>query len=136
MSSSGQSIIASTASLLYKSSNYGQSWSALSNINLVGSWSSVSISNDGTRIVATTNSGYIYTSINGGTTWTISTSTADNPRAWQAIAISGDGSKAIAAVNPGQVYTSTDGQALTFNPITMPSVTTLDGTTLKYIVKY
>jgi len=136
MSSSGQFIIASAGTALYLSTSLGQSWSALANTIGLGFWSSVSISNDGTRIVATTNSGYIYTSINSGTTWSIVTSTADNSRAWQAIAISSDSSKAIAAVNPGQVYTSTDGQALTFTPITMPSVTTIDGTTMKYIIKF
>jgi hypothetical protein len=42
----------------------------------------------------------------------------------------------LAITNPGQVYTSTDGQAITFNPINMPTVTTLDGVTLRYITKY
>jgi hypothetical protein len=142
ISSTGQYIIASAngpanTQALYLSNNFGLTWNSLNNsIGASGlPWSSVNMSSDGLRIVATTNSGYIYTSINGGATWTVSTSTADNPRAWQAISISGDGSKALAITNPGQVYTSTDGQVLTFTPITMPTTTTLDGTTLRYITK-
>jgi hypothetical protein len=143
MSGTGQIIIASAngpvnAQSLYLSNNFGLTWTSLNNISALpnnGSWSGVSISTDGLRIVATTNTGYIYTSINAGTTWTVSTSTADAPRPWQFVAISGDGSKAIAITNPGQVYTSTDGQVLTFTPITMPTTTTLDGTQLRYITK-
>ena len=138
ISSTGQYIIASANNLaLYLSNNFGLTWRSLNN-NIGASglpWSSVNISSDGLRIVATTNTGYIYTSINSGTTWTISTTTADTARPWQSIAISGDGSKALAITNPGQVYTSTDGQVLTFTPITMPTTTTLDGTTLRYITK-
>jgi 2',3'-cyclic-nucleotide 2'-phosphodiesterase (5'-nucleotidase family) len=85
-------------------------------------------------IIASTNSGYIYTSINGGTTWSLVTSIADTPRTWQSVALSGDGTKAIATTNPGQVYTSTDGQI--FTPYNLANTTTTDGTTLKYIMKW
>jgi hypothetical protein len=139
MSSTGQFIVASSNLALYLSTNYGLTWTSLANYpglqNSGNSWSSVSISSDGLFIVASTNTGYIYASINGGSTWALASSVADQQRAWQMISISGDGSKAIAINNPGQVYTSTDGQAFTFTPITMPTLTSLDGTTLRYIAK-
>lgn len=139
MSSTGQFVVASSNLALYLSTNYGLAWTSLANYpglqNSGSAWSSVSISSDGLFVIASTNTGYIYASINGGATWTLASSVADQQRAWQMISISGDGSKAIAINNPGQVYTSTDGQGFTFTPITMPNLTTLDGTTLRYIAK-
>ena len=70
-------------------------------------WSSVSMSSDGTQIVAasydtTTNSGYIYTSSDGGNTWT-----QDKQGKWSTISISdgaNDGTLAAAAETGGKVH--------------------------------
>lgn len=55
-------------------------------------------------IVAGASGGYIYTSADGGATWTERTSAGS--RSWYAIACSDDGQSAAAAVYSGYIYTS------------------------------
>lgn len=68
------------------------------------SWTSITSSADGQRLVATATSGLIYTSDTWGVVWT----PRDANRYWQDVACSDDGSKLAAVVYEGNVYTSTD----------------------------
>ena len=61
-------------------------------------------SSDGTRLVAVTANGQIYTSGDSGGTW----SPRELNRSWAAVASSADGTKLAAVVTSGQIYTSTD----------------------------
>jgi hypothetical protein len=71
-------------------------------------WSSVASSADGTRLVATTYPGGIYTSADSGTTWTLTS--APNNLYWTSVASSADGSRLVATVNNGAggIYVSAD----------------------------
>jgi hypothetical protein len=68
------------------------------------SWSSVASSTDGTKLVATTYGGNIYTSTDSGVTWTPRATQQD----WGQVASSADGTKLIAVVPYGYIYTSID----------------------------
>jgi len=68
------------------------------------SWNSITCSADGTRLAGTTQYGFVYTSTDGGVTWT--------PRIsghFAAVASSSDGSKLVAVPQSGLLYASTDG---------------------------
>ena len=106
---------------IYRSSNYGVSWSQLSGLpsppNVYPYWRCIASSSNGTHL-ATANSSpyyqgdnYIYTSTNSGTNWTKQTSAGAN-KLWLSIASSSDGSM-LAAVdngsNPGgYIWTSSN----------------------------
>lgn len=71
-------------------------------------WSAVAISDDGTKLAAAVNGGYIYTAGSGALgTWT----SRDSNRAWASIKLSSDGSVGVAGVSPGYLYTSADSGA-------------------------
>ena len=61
-------------------------------------WNSVASSADGTKLVAVVNSGYVYTSVDSGTTWT-QRGTQQN---WGSVASSADGTMLV-AIAFGQV---------------------------------
>jgi hypothetical protein len=70
------------------------------------------MSSDGFRVVAgmgggslDTNTGFIYTSVDGGTTWSQRAFRTN----WSGVASSGDGLKLAAAAYGGNLFTSTDG---------------------------
>jgi hypothetical protein len=67
-------------------------------------WQSAASSADGLRLVAVTNGGQIWTSVNGGTVWTARGAALS----WYAAASSSDGTRLVAVVNGGQIWTSTD----------------------------
>lgn len=78
-------------------------------------WTSIASSSNGQRLVASPFSGYLYTSKDGGVTWTqrISSGKAHN---WYSVSASADGLKLAAAdnqivgeLNGGYIYTSMDG---------------------------
>ena len=69
-------------------------------------WLSIASSADGNKLVAVVNFRQIYTSTDGGVSWTPRATDAN--RAWRAVASSADGNKLVAVVNNGQIYTSTD----------------------------
>jgi len=76
--------------------------------------SSVAMSADGSKIVATVNEGYIYVSNDSGVTWI--TSTSAGSRKWSSVAMTPDGNKIVAAVKlsspngvGGYIYVSSDG---------------------------
>jgi hypothetical protein len=91
----GQSVAAGIISLP------GSSWTARDSNR---EWTCVASSADGTKLVAGTNSGKLYTSTDSGITWT----PRENTRNWAGVASSADGSKLVGVANNGQIYTSID----------------------------
>jgi hypothetical protein len=67
-------------------------------------WSAIASSSDGTKLVATVNGGYIYTSIDSGATWNQQTSFG--PQIWTTVSSSSDGTKLVAAAYYGYLYAS------------------------------
>ncbi len=74
---------------------------------LTGSWTAVAVSADGTRQVAASSSGELYTSTNSGTNWILRLT----GQTWSGAATSSDGTKITAVTNGGSIYRSTDGGA-------------------------
>jgi len=71
-------------------------------------WEALASSADGTKLAAAEYNGMIYTSTDGGATWT---ARGGANRYWTAITMSADGSKLAAAEVNGKIYTSEDGGA-------------------------
>jgi hypothetical protein len=73
-------------------------------------WTSIAASTDGTKWVASANtgSGALYISSDSGKTWS---STSPVSAQWQAVASSADGVKLVAAIAGGNIYTSTNSGA-------------------------
>jgi hypothetical protein len=69
-------------------------------------WSQIASSDDGIKLAAVAQSGYVRTSIDSGTTWT--TRTGSGNRSWWAITSSANGTHLAAVVYAGYIYTSTD----------------------------
>jgi hypothetical protein len=69
-----------------------------------GPWSMLASSADGSKLVAGSWGGQIYTSTDGGEVW----NARETARFWQSVASSVDGSKLVAVAVGGQIYTSTD----------------------------
>jgi hypothetical protein len=67
-----------------------------------GPWSMLASSADGSKLVAGSWGGQIYTSTDSGLSWTA----RDSARFWQSVATSADGSKLAAVAYNGQIYTS------------------------------
>ena len=72
-----------------------------------GSWTGTAVSADGTRQVATSASGELYTSTDSGAHWTLRLT----GQPWSGVSTSSDGMKILASVNGGALYLSTDGGA-------------------------
>ena len=91
---------------LYASTNSGQSWAEPTGLPPNTFWSGIACSVDGTRLIAIGIPG-IYTSTNGGATWT-----ANNvpPNAWAGVASSADGTRLVAS-SQNWIYTSTNAGA-------------------------
>lgn len=70
-------------------------------------WFSIVSSTDGTKLLATVNTGRLYTSTDSGVTWTARESSRD----WWGAATSSDGTKLVATENSGNIFTSTDSGA-------------------------
>ncbi len=70
----------------------------------VQNWSGSACSSDGTRMIAVTNGGFIWTSADSGATWT-QRATSQN---WSSCCSSSDGSTLAAVVQDGLIYLSTD----------------------------
>lgn len=80
----------------------------------VRSWKSVAVSADGSKIAAVARdnpTAAVYTSVDGGATWSSQTLPAATGPSKYSIASSADGSKLVVAVELGRIYTSTDGGA-------------------------
>jgi len=89
---------------------------------LYSNWNSVASSADGTKLVATINPGYIYTSTNSGANWTPGAS----GQAWTSVASSADGSKLVAGVVNGGIYVSSD-SGFTWTPRSLNVVNSFQG---------
>lgn len=88
-----------------KSTDFGASWSALSASGTTKSWYGITMSSDGTKLAAIDYGGYIYTSTNGGTSWT--QQVGAGVRNWISISTSSDGSILWATTDGGYVYSGT-----------------------------
>ncbi len=86
-------------------SNSGNYWEDTGSVS--SAWFDVASSADGLKLVGVIYDYYIYTSSDGGETWT--TRLYDLNRSWVAVAISADGSKLAAVQYSGNIFTSTDG---------------------------
>lgn len=74
-------------------------------------WTRICSSADGMKIAAAVSAGQIYTSTDGGVSWTA----RDSNRSWNSISCSDDGTRLVATVNGGLCYFSTD-SGLTWTP--------------------
>ncbi len=83
---------------LYISSNFGVDFTQ----SLVGSFSDVDISGDGTALIAAASGALIQVSTDSGATWTPQATA----RSWFGVFVSGDGSRRAAVVNNGKIYTN------------------------------
>jgi hypothetical protein len=109
MSSTGQYMAVSIiGGSLYLSSNYGQSWTAVSIIPSL-SWQNISMSANGQYIIIGNNSaGSLYLSNNFGNTWTVPAGTPTNSN-WSDVTISNSGQYMTACNNTtGYIYYSSD----------------------------
>ncbi|MDB6110385.1 MAG: hypothetical protein JWR69_2135 [Pedosphaera sp.] len=97
----GQSIL--TGNLGLPAGNFWTTNHALGNL----AWQAVASSADGAKMVAAVSSGFIYTSVDSGATWTQRATS----QAWHSVASSADGTRLAAAVSSGLVYTSVDSGA-------------------------
>jgi len=101
---------------IYTSTNSGATWTERASAGL-RAWSSITVSDDGTKLAASTFNGYVYTSTDSGATWTEQTNSGS--RNWTSITGSLDGTKLVATVsspyyyfyNPGYIYISNDSGA-------------------------
>jgi hypothetical protein len=73
-----------------------------------GNWTGVAMSSDGIRQVAAAASGNLYTSTDGGISWTLRASPG---AVWSGVASSADGIKLVAVSNGGSIYLSADAGA-------------------------
>ena len=99
MSANGSVIVGSFQDV-YKSEDYGYTWTLLDLPN--SHWASLAISSDGTKIVAAEKSGYVWISEDGGKVFNRMLSL--DYRNWGSVAISSDGTFLLAAVQNGYIY--------------------------------
>ena len=93
----------------YAASVYGgQIYTSAGSSGITGFWVSLASSADGSRLVAGQYLGAIFYSVNGGTSWT-ATTTPNN--FWRSIAASADGSRYVAVSSPGPIFVSADAGA-------------------------
>jgi hypothetical protein len=96
--------------ITYASAADGQyDWTERTVDNEANGWMYIAGSADGNKLAVADYYGYIYTSADGGATWT-KRDTAGS-RSWSAIASSADGTKLAAVANGGYIYTSSDSGA-------------------------
>ena len=87
---------------IYRSNNLGITWTEVSTLPICFWY--MTVSNDGTRILAADWGGDIYTSSNSGVTWTNS----GNPKAWWGFSSSGTGQVVVGITEKVSVHISTD----------------------------
>jgi|GEM_PF-981443 len=93
---------------IYTSTNSGVTWTQRASAGARW-WNDLTMSADGTKLIANTSSGYIYTSSDSGATWTARTGAGS--RSWGFIDISDDGTKAVTGEQHGNIFTSSDSGA-------------------------
>jgi alpha-tubulin suppressor-like RCC1 family protein len=72
-------------------------------------WRGVAISDNGLKMAAVVSNGYLYTSANGGGTWTEATTLGQ--KSWYGVAGSSDGTKLVAVADGYRIFTSIDSGA-------------------------
>jgi hypothetical protein len=120
------------------STNSGTTWINVSPAGNV-SYYGAAMSGDGTIMMATANN-TIWMSTNTGKNWLNLANYTIVP-AVNAIYLSNDGTKLFASANNGALYVSNQAFSSStyfssFTPMNIANTTTIDGTTLKYIMKY
>lgn len=112
-----KSLILTLAALLASLSFVQWSWGAASYAwterqpaaaSLDQLWKCVATSADGSRLVAASYGGRLYTSTDSGTSWTERQPAGDLARNWTCLAMSSDGTKLLAGVYGGRLYSSAD----------------------------
>ena len=96
---------------VYISNNSGVNWTAVNPSGVANTgYRAVTVSADGTTITVACNNARIYTSTDGGATWTSSRpAPSDTALSWQAMAASADGTKLVlASIGYEYVFTSID----------------------------
>ena len=88
---------------IYRSEDYGDSWSSVTTYSQ--NWSSVSVSSSGQYQTAVVNGEYIYRSSNYGVDWSPITTYSKN---WTAVSVSSNGQYQTAIVNGEYIYRSSD----------------------------
>ena len=86
---------------LWTSTDSGVTWTPRNTSSTI-SYNSVDISDDGSKMLAVQDGGFIHASVDSGATWTA----RDSGRVWRSVAMSADGSRATALVNGGASYAS------------------------------
>jgi photosystem II stability/assembly factor-like uncharacterized protein len=97
--------VSTNTGYLYVSTDGGNNWSQKTDAgNRL--WSSLSVSSDGTKMIASVENGNIYISSDTGSNWAPDSSAGS--RSWNSIATSSDNSKIVTALTDSNVYTSDD----------------------------
>jgi hypothetical protein len=104
-------------------SNQMQTWSAVVSSGVtwiatdapVTNWSALTMSADGSQLVAAVNDGPLYTSSDSGATWNAANVPASD---WSAVAVSANGAELVAVVDGGAIYT----QQSSLQPATAPAL--------------
>lgn len=106
---------------LLASTDGGDNWTTKGIVYETQTWISLAASNDGMKLAIATPApaagnnfdGYIYTSANGGTSWTKSSARNNSAEVvtlnWHSVASSADGTKLAAVVSNGLIYLSNNG---------------------------
>lgn len=107
MDSTGQYVVACSPSGLYRSTNYGSSWSVAVNVNSPTScWVSSDSAGKNVGMSINDNSyGYIMMSPNNALSWG---TTFSNVRNTYAMTCNADGSVMVLVTNPGVIYVSSN----------------------------
>jgi len=130
---------------LFLSTNLGNNWSTISGVsNTFGlptsasAWTCSRINSSGTIIFVGVNLGLLYYSVDNGNTWKSTGPFSATTGKWQTIGMNTSGRAVTAVEYGGYVYNI--GTAViptaTYTPINLNTVTSTDGTTLRYIIKY
>ncbi len=112
MSADGSTIVAGGAnySRLYLSTTTGSTWHEIRPIGDVSvEWDTLSISPDGSVLLAGVQGGRLYISTSTGATWKEIRPAGDVNKNWQLSSISSDGSVMVVGVNGGRLYRSVNG---------------------------
>lgn len=91
---------------IYKSINYGSTWTKTSAVS--DNHSGIVVSSDGSKVVATSGSKYgkIRTSTNGGSTWSTKGSTPPGSNSYTGITSNADGNKLAVIIDKGDIWTT------------------------------
>jgi cytoskeletal protein CcmA (bactofilin family) len=119
MSSNGSKMYYTSSNTIYKSTDYGSTWSPLTTTDVSGSTiyaNYLACSSDGQTIVTTSYSSQpVWVSTNGGSTFAKTATNPANLNWYNGIALSGDGKYFLGATNFGYYLTSTSSSFVEVN---------------------